>query len=352
MGNQYKKYKLTDAFEIERQKRNANINTQSAVTAPARQDASKVVESWGDSKNMSSEAVDNYTKKVQALYDSEAQRRAASDAEFQRSLRYLPQQFKAAGLYGSGQSESMLTNMNVAQANAQNEITADTNKDLRTLQDDYADDVEAEKLEKNTEVDELANYFSASDWTNRTTTDLNNFIEYFKDAGYSDEVINKAINQVVALNPDVGRQIEALRTTANNEVTGGYAMTTDELNKATMLANADVKINGNLNLIRHGRDFTVTYNGKEYKMEGRAPADADTQNILDSIAKQGGITPKAGTLLAYNGELYVYSGQVDKGWRTVKNEGFEWYDILAPFMPFTRMGAKSKGAAKLKREIN
>ena len=347
MGTQYKKYGLTDAFEAEKKKRK-----EKETITPMRAEASEVVASWGDNKNMPEATVDNYTKKVQSLYDYEAQRRAAADADFQLSLKYLPQQFKAAGLYGSGQSESMLANMNVAQANAKNEITAETNRNLSALQDNYVADVEAKDLESKTQVDELANYFSATDWTNRTTTDLNNFIDYFKDAGYSDEVIDKALKQVVALNPDVGKKIEALRASEDATVTGGNVLTQDELTKATMLANADVRVIGNPNRAGFSKDFYVTYDGKEYKMEAGATADTNTQKILDSIAMQGKIQPKAGTLLSYDGELYVYSGQAHKGWRVVRNEGFEWYDILFPFLWFhDRFGGKSK-LAELKRKTN
>ena len=190
-----------------------------------RQSASDVVNSWATptpttgatgttpeakKPTLSEQAINNYTNKVQSLYDYEAQQRASADANFQKSMRYLPQMFKQAGLYGSGQSESTLADMANQQRNTQNAISAETNKGINDLKEQYNADVENLDEQTKLQVDEVSNFISQRNWSNASKEDWDNFINYLKSADYSDDVINKAIKQIQAFNPDVGHQIGLL----------------------------------------------------------------------------------------------------------------------------------------------
>lgn len=307
------------------------------TASPIRSSATDVVSSWGDKGKMTDEAVNSFTDKVQSLYDYEAQQRAAADANFQKSMRYLPEMYKSAGLYGSGQSESMLLDMANKQRNTQNAISADTNAQLNTLRDQYNAEVANLDAEAKAQVDEVANIMSNIDWASYTPERYKTFIEYIKSADYDDSTIDLAIKQVEALNPEVGKVISALKTGAGTEggqsFTGQYALSPEELQQAKIIAEP-AKINNNAKYVRNNRDFTINYNGKEYKLEGGASVDADMQTRLDSIAKQAGVSTEAGRVLFVDGEFYVYSGQANKGWRKATNIGFEWQDLLSPVLPF------------------
>jgi hypothetical protein len=306
------------------------------TASPIRSSATDVVSSWGDKGKMTDEAVNSFTDKVQSLYDYEAQQRAAADANFQKSMRYLPEMYKSAGLYGSGQSESMLLDMANKQRNTQNAISADTNAQLNTLRDQYNAEVANLDAEAKAQVDEVANIMSNIDWASYTPERYKTFIEYIKSADYDDSTIDLAIKQVEALNPEVGKVISALKTGAGTEggqsFTGQYALSPEELQQAKIIAEP-AKITNNAKYVRNNRDFTINYNGKEFKLEGGASVDADMQTRLDSIAKQAGVSTVAGRVLFVDGEFYVYSGQANKGWRKATNIGFEWQDLLSPVLP-------------------
>lgn len=298
--------KLIDVFEVEKKKREQ----------AARKSASDVVGSWGG-EDLSQEAVNNYVKKVQSVYDAEAQQRAAADAEFQRSLRYLPQQFKAAGLYGSGQSESTLAQMNIAQNNQQNKIVADTNQKVQTLQNQYNTDVkiaeeEAQIADEEAKirVDNLANIISTQSWENRSIEDWDNAVEYLKDGGYSDEDIQGALKQIRAFNPELGKQLDYYN--AINKGTN-IEYSKEEANKSKLLTmpNADRKI-------RYQTDFYVNFapNNKTYRLRADKVVGTSLDAKLDEFAKTSGIENKQGTVVYYKGKLYVQSGQ-NKGWRNV-----------------------------------
>lgn len=291
-------YSLTDVFEIERKKREK----------AARKSASDVVGSWGG-EDLSQEAVNNYVKKVQSVYDAEAQQRAAADAEFQRSLRYLPQQFKAAGLYGSGQSESTLAQMNIAQNNQQNKIVADTNQKVQTLQDEYNTDVKKAKEdaqiadeEAKIRVDELANFISGQSWDNSSKEDYDGFMDYLSSE-YSQDEIDRALAQISALNPSLGKQLDEYRN---------YG---DELqNDAKESKALKLNVRAGKNYVRFGNRLTLNVGNKNYAVLAGNAVDVNLDKALDDFARMYGIENKTGAVVKYQGAYYVQSGQ-DKGWR-------------------------------------
>lgn len=317
--------------EEEKKKRQQQQQAQMSPYNPAmalngnymRQSASDVVNSWATptpttgatgttpeakKPTLSEQAINNYTNKVQSLYDYEAQQRAQADANFQKSMRYLPQMFKQAGLYGSGQSESTLADMANKQRNTLNDISAETNKGINDLKDDYNTDVENLDEQTKLQVDEVSNFISQRDWSNASKEDWDNFINYIKSADYSDDVINKAIEQIKAFNPDVGG------------VVGSFASGKDiDAYRTSKLKLYNVK--GNVNKIAEGRNFWVEFNGKTYKMEGGNKVSDAMNDTLNEFAKQQGIDvsqkTSAGSILYYDGEIYILS-KANGSWRIAR----------------------------------
>lgn len=316
--------------EEEKRRRQQQQQAQMSPNNPAmaldgnfmRQSASGVVNSWATptpttgatgttpettKPTLSEQAINSYTNKVQSLYDYEAQQRASADANFQKSMRYLPQMFKQAGLHGSGQSESTLADMANQQRNTQNAITAETNKGIMDLQQQYNADVENLDEQTKTQVDEVANYISQRDWSNASKGEWDNFINYIKSADYSDDVINKAIKQIQAFNPDAGRQLEKLSASTSSNSTL-QSIKEGELSKIIIPANNPKKVGWSGQL-------SVNYNGKQAILGARSKVDDNIQEELTNLANDNGIEIKAGTVLYKGGKLYIYSGQDDKGWR-------------------------------------
>jgi hypothetical protein len=317
--------------EEEKQKRQQQQQAQMSPNNPAmalngnymRQSASDVVNSWATptpttgatgttpeakKPTLSEQAINNYTNKVQSLYDYEAQQRAQADANFQKSMRYLPQMFKQAGLYGSGQSESTLADMANQQRNTQNAISAETNKGIMDLKEHYNADVENLDEQTKLQVDEVANYISQRDWSNASKGDWDNFINYIKSADYSDDVINKAISQIKAFNPDVGNRIDMMTF---NKTSDSSNISQLDINKSKQFTE-----NNTSNKIRYETDFYTTFNGVRYRLRATKVVSNSMDKTLDDFASIAGIENKAGTVIYYQGKLYVQSGQ-DKGWRNV-----------------------------------
>ena len=342
---QNKKYGLIDLLD-------RNQTAQVATPTATRQSATDVVNSWsGNGTKLTDEAVNSYTNKVQALYDSEAQQRASADANFQKSLRYIPQMYKAAGLQGSGQSESILNQMAAQQTNTQNDITAETNKAVNELQDKYTEAIQVADAEEKAKVDEIANYISNIDFSNYTGENYQAFVDYLKSADYTDEQINSAISQIKAFKPEVYNVVNNLRNTQNqagtSDIKGGNLLDANALAAATIIDQPAKPING-ADLVRNGRDFTVEYNGQEYRLEGRKVVDSDMQARLNAIARQANKSIEAGRVLYVDGEFYVYDGRADKGWRKADNVGFEITDIIQPI--YTPRLKRNQGT-KLKKTI-
>lgn len=293
-----------------------------------RQSASDVVNSWATptpttgatgttpeakKPTLSEQAINNYTNKVQSLYDYEAQQRASADANFQKSMRYLPQMFKQAGLYGSGQSESTLADMANQQRNTQNAISAETNKGINDLKEQYNADVENLDEQTKLQVDEVSNFISQRNWSNASKEDWDNFINYLKSADYSDDVINKAIKQIQAFNPDVGHQIGLLDQAYASDSTIKNLGTEKERTETKNL-----KFNEDYEQVGWGVSFSVTYNGKTYQRSAQKVVSDSKQKELTEFAKANGLEIKTGTLIFKDGEIYIYSGQDNKGWRNTK----------------------------------
>ena len=300
------------------------LNPYNPANALIRQNASDVVNSWATPQQpttqgttptkptLSQEAINSYTNKVQSLYDYENQQRASVDANFQKSLKYLPQQFKQAGLYGSGQSESTLVEMNNAQLNRQNEISAKTNKGIMELQEKYNDDVENLDEQTKLQVDEVANFISERDWSNASKQDWDNFINYLKSADYSDDVINKAIEQIKAFNPDVGNQLSNYKGISEGT---SQEFTQEDINNQK---NVSAILPRGKGKVRAWDSIQVTYNGKTYTIGAHTVVDTNMDKKLDDFARILGVENKAGAIVYYQGKLYIQSGQ-EKGWRKVGN---------------------------------
>ena len=319
--------------EEEKKKRQQQQQAQMSPYNPAmalngnymRQSASDVVNSWATptpttgatgttteakKPTLSEQAINNYTNKVQSLYDYEAQQRASADANFQKSMRYLPQMFKQAGLYGSGQSESTLADMANQQRNTQNAISAETNKGIMDLKEQYNADVENLDEQTKLQVDEVANYISQRDWSKASKQDYDNFINYLKSADYSDDVINKALKQIQAFNPELSKHLDLY----SNIVSDGKVELSNDIISKTKMLTAKSQTNGKK--IGYNEKVSISYNGKNfYAFAGKAVGELEN-NELDKVAKIAGVENKAGAIIYYNGELYIQSGQ-NKGWRVV-----------------------------------
>lgn len=329
--------------EEEKKKRQQQQQAQMSPNNPAmalngnymRQSASDVVNSWATptpttgatgttpeakKPTLSEQAINNYTNKVQSLYDYEAQQRASADANFQKSMRYLPQMFKQAGLYGSGQSESTLADMANEQRNTLNDISAKTNKDIMDLKDDYNTDVENLDEQTKLQVDEVANYISNVDFTNYSVEDFNNFKDYILSAGYSEDVWNKAVKQIQAFKPEVGHQINQYTNILSGTDTN-YSQ--DDVNQTKQLS---VSLPSYKKAVRYADGITVNFNGKTYNLNAREVVTQDMDEELDKFAKMSGKENKAGDIVYYKGEIYVQSGQ-DKGWRKVGEGSVGWNNL-------------------------
>lgn len=227
----------------------------------------------------------NYTGTATNLYESEAQAKAMNDADFARALRYLPTAFKSAGVYGSGQSESMMVDLQNEHLNRQNELTAETNKQVNALKQQYDAEMlaEAEELDatNKVKVDEVANYISGIDWSTRTREDYDNFINYLKSADYTDEQIDLALKQVQAFKPT--------------------------LNFANLINNATKSANETL----YSKNGTYEFrddNGKNYIISNSTPTGSELSHKLDQIAKPYRDSGKKEYVIFYNNNWYAYNG--------------------------------------------
>ena len=307
-----KKYTYDDVFDIMKEDRQKQAKIAQPTQTPQNNSAFRNPETWGNNPQLNAK----YQGLTKGLYESEAQQKAVSDAEFAKSLRYLPEAFKAAGLYGSGQSQSMLADMHNEQLNRQNEITANTNQQVQSLRQQYETEKANLDEQAKTEIDEVANYISNIDWSQRTAQDLNNFTDYLKSGGFSQETIDMAFKQVGAFNPDIGNIITNLRGT-NGSVIGKYAMSAEEQKIAEILDGVTLSNTGKT--LGRGDNFYIKLpNGSKYYVEAHKAVDDNLQNVLTEELRKRGGSRKTGSLVFYEGNLYAYSG-TDKGWREVGN---------------------------------